>query len=350
MEDKIKISVIVPVYNTENVLEKCLESIINQTYENLEIILVNDGSEDNSINICEKYKEKDNRIIIINKENGGLSSARNEGINVATGDYISFVDSDDCIINNFYEYLVKLLVENKFPDIIQGSFERINFDDIEQAQDVLEERNKDIKEHIEVLANIEALEQLYGPNLKEYIELVVVWNKLYKKDLFDEIRFPERRLHEDEYTTYKLLYKSVKVVKSNIKIYGYIQTNNSIMRNPISQKRIDDTLNAYEEVYNFFDSKKERNLVIKAKRRYLEYCIELVQKIMLQEKDDEIDVKIKYILEKFKNFYSNNISFIEKNTINKKEIEIIEKIKEFFIKAENGGVNEENNIDGDSTP
>ena len=105
-----KISVIVPIYNVEKYLEKCLESIINQTFINLEIILINDGSTDFSGSICEKYKNKDNRIILIHKKNEGLSAARNKGLSIATGDYISFVDSDDFLDLNMYEILYKKML------------------------------------------------------------------------------------------------------------------------------------------------------------------------------------------------------------------------------------------------
>lgn len=329
MKKELKISIVVPIYNNEKVLESCLNSIVSQTYKNLEIILVNDGSTDNSKFICEDFKSKDNRIILINKENGGLSSARNAGIDIATGEYISFIDSDDYIINDFYEYLISILEKNNFPDIVQASFSRINVEKIKYTNEILENENRILEEKVQTLSNIEALEKLYGPSLEEYVDFVVVWNKLYKTKLFDNIRFPIGRLHEDEYTTYKLLYNSKKIIKSNKKIYGYIQTSNSIMRTSISQKRIDDTLDAYENVYSFFEKENQVILMAKAKRRYLEYCIELIEKIEKEEKNIENKLKVEYLSKKFKIFYDSNIDFIVKNTFDEEEFKIIEKIKRF---------------------
>ncbi|MGN1298843.1 MAG: glycosyltransferase [Candidatus Scatovivens sp.] len=329
MKKELKISIVVPIYNNEKVLESCLNSIVSQTYKNLEIILVNDGSTDNSKCICEDFKSKDNRIILINKENGGLSSARNAGIDIATGKYISFIDSDDYIINDFYEYLISILEKNNFPDIVQASFSRINVEKIKYTNEILENENRILEEKVQTLSNIEALEKLYGPSLEEYVDFVVVWNKLYKMNLFDNIRFPIGRLHEDEYTTYKLLYNSKKIIKSNKKIYGYIQTSNSIMRTSISQKRIDDTLDAYENVYSFFEKENQVILMAKAKRRYLEYCIELIEKIEKEEKNIENKLKVEYLSKKFKIFYDSNIDFIIKNTFDEEEFKIIEKIKRF---------------------
>ena len=108
----MKISVIIPVYNVEKYLKRCLDSVINQTYKNLEIILIDDGSTDKSGNICDEYAAKDKRIIVIHKENGGLSDARNKGLDICTGDYISFIDSDDWIENGFYEYVVNNVKDN----------------------------------------------------------------------------------------------------------------------------------------------------------------------------------------------------------------------------------------------
>lgn len=335
MKDYEKISVIVPVYNVETTLENCVNSIINQTYTNLEILLIDDGAKDNSGKICEKLALKDDRIKVYHKENGGLSDARNYGLDRVTGRYIAFLDADDYIVPEFYDYLIKLIKIEDNIDIAQASFLRIDIDDINRSEGLLKNENKKITEIVKVNTNIEALEKLYGPILTEYLDFVVVWNKLYKKELFDDIRFPVGKLHEDEYTTYKVLYKARKVVESNKKIHGYIQSKNSIMRSKIGQKRVDDTLNAYIELAEFCKNNNQIILEAKARRRYLEYCIELSEKINIQKDNNEEDRKRKENLNiNFKNYYKEYIEFIRKNTIDKRETKIIEELDIHYMGAE----------------
>ena len=134
------ISVIIPVYNVEKYIRFCLDSVINQTYKNLEIIIVDDGTKDSSGEIAEEYARKDSRIKVVHKENGGLSDARNVGLDIATGKYIAFLDSDDVISLDFYEYLYRLIKENDY-DIAECEFLRISSDEIENVQKILDEKN-----------------------------------------------------------------------------------------------------------------------------------------------------------------------------------------------------------------
>ncbi|MCR8746796.1 glycosyltransferase family 2 protein [Romboutsia lituseburensis] len=221
------ISIIVPVYNVEKYIHECIDSIINQTYSNIEIILVNDGSTDNSGNICEKYEKKDNRIKVVHKKNGGLSDARNVGIDISNGDYICFIDSDDWINLDMIENLYNLIIRYN-ADIAQS--------------DYVEVYNKDsmsknaIKEDIKFYNSNDMLECLYG---EEYVKTVVVWNKMYKKELFNQIRFPKGKLHEDEFTTYKIIHKANMIIDSNLPLYYYRQRENSIMNSNFNIKRLD---------------------------------------------------------------------------------------------------------------
>lgn len=237
------ISIIVPIYNVEKYIFKCVDSIINQTYKNIEIILVDDGSTDNSGTICDEYEKKDNRIKVIHKKNGGLSDARNVGIDKAKGDYLVFVDSDDWVSDKMIEYLYNNACKYK-ADIVQGDYIK-----------AYTEYNciKNIKEEINHYNSIGALNNLYE---EECTKSVVVWNKIYKKDLFEEIRFPKGKLHEDEFTTYKLLHKAKNVVDSNIPIYYYRQREGSIMQSEFSEKRL-HALEALIERKAYF---KENNL------------------------------------------------------------------------------------------
>lgn len=232
------ISIVVPIFNVEEYLERCISSILMQTYANIEVILVNDGSPDKCGDICDYYSKLDNRITVVHKENGGLSDARNVGLEISKGEYITFIDSDDWIHK---EYISKLyeLIKKTNSDISVCNFLRVSKDDFE---------NKIIKDKIYEFTNIGALKQLQN---EFYIQMVVAWGKLYKKILFDGIRFPVGRTHEDEFTTYKLLYKSKKVIFTTRPLLYYWQRHDSIMGNKLNLKRILDSILSRKERADF---------------------------------------------------------------------------------------------------
>ena len=204
------ITVIINVYNGEKFISKCLESIINQTYKNLEILIINDGSIDNTLKICENYK--DERIRIINQENMGLSLSRNVGIDNAKGEYLYFVDSDDFVENDTIEYLYKLC--KKYNTLISTCNPLIIFDynfNVEK-----------IKEEVKIIDSKQMLKKvLLAENIAG-----AIWNKLLKKDLFDNIRF-ENRIINDIVVTYKLVNKVDRIVYSNQKKYYYLKHKNA---------------------------------------------------------------------------------------------------------------------------
>ena len=171
------ISVIVPVYNVESYVAECIESIQNQTYMNLEIILVNDGSTDNSGDICDQYATYDERIKVIHKENAGVSAARNTGIEAANGDYIAFVDSDDYIAPNMYEDMLRILKENDL-DILECTAFR------DKGGEIIEGCNDG---SLEIFNRDEALK------MAMYDCFVAVWSQLYKRSAIDDVRFPVGR-------------------------------------------------------------------------------------------------------------------------------------------------------------
>ena len=206
-----KISVIVPIYKVEKYIHRCIDSIINQTYKNLEIILVDDGSPDSCPRICDEYAKKDKRIKVIHKENGGLSDARNKGVDIATGDYIAFVDSDDYIHPNMYEVLIYELEKNN-SDIALCKY-KIVYEKSKITTEI------DGKFEVYSLNNLQALDSMYG---KDGVDFIVAWNKLYKKDLFNKIRYPVGKIHEDEYTTYKLLFASKNVIYIEYELYYFL--------------------------------------------------------------------------------------------------------------------------------
>ena len=324
MLEQDKISVIVPIYNLENNVEECIKSIINQTYNNLQIILIDDGSKDKSGEICDKYEKQDKRIKVIHKVNSGLADVRNTGMDIAEGKYISFIDGDDYIFPTFYEELMGL-IQKYDADISEGQFLRINEQDVKNAENIINDYNSKIDVIQEVYDGQKALELLYGTKLQPYVNKVVVWNKLYKKELFDEVKFPRGKLHEDEYTTYKILDKCKKIVSTNKVLHGYIQTNNSIMRVDIKQKRIDDNLDAYEKCSEYFNEKNNKNLEMKCRRRYLENCIELAGKVSRttnEVKEQQIDIIQKRFVENYDKYIENIIAYQSTN----REKRIIEDI------------------------
>lgn len=264
-----KISVIVPVYNVEDYLEECIDSILNQTYSNLEIILVDDGSPDNCGQICDDYAKKDNRIKVIHKENGGLSDARNIGIENSIGKYITFIDSDDCVNKKYIEILYNQLINTK-SDISVCSYKTFNDFYIDE----------DFKlNDTEILTRQEILLKLYGENNR--INYVVSWGKLYKKKLFDTISFPKGKIHEDEYTTYKLYEECNLVSYTSLQLYYYRVRNDSIMKKKISRKRL-DALQAFDEQLDYYRKQNNKDIEIRCCR---EYCL-LLSCLFLKFKED----------------------------------------------------------------
>lgn len=211
------ISIIVPVYKVEPYLRRCLDSIVNQTYTNLEIILVDDGSPDNCPQICDEYAAKDNRIVVMHKENGGLSDARNAGLDICKGEYISFVDSDDWIIQNYIEILLSLCIKEK-ADIAIGMHKKEGL--LNKSLDSTACTN------YVIMDSKQALKQLFNENA---LTFTVSWGKLYKKELWDQLRFPPKKLYEDAYIRHRLYDKSSIICFLKEPIYFYTQRPDSIM-------------------------------------------------------------------------------------------------------------------------
>lgn len=243
----MKISIIVPIYNVEIYLEKCINSILNQTLSDFELIMVNDGSTDRSGEICNKYEMMDSRIKIIHKKNGGLSSARNAGLDVARGEYIGFVDSDDYIDKQMYEKMIEKSIKSDSDIVICDMKYNLNGKDISQTQ----------FEDFGIIDRNEALIQYFNHrSFKSHAQ-----NKIYKKELFNNIRFPEGKLFEDVAVFYKLLYKSKRISFINEKLYIYNQGNiNSITKKCINNKHFDLIDNALQVVQFFMKCKESQEL------------------------------------------------------------------------------------------
>ncbi|MEY8733657.1 glycosyltransferase [Peribacillus frigoritolerans] len=218
MKDKL-ISVIIPIYNVQDLLPKCIESIINQTYEKLEIILVNDGSKDNSALICEQYAKKDKRIKVIHKPNGGLSDARNAGLEIAKGDYIAFVDSDDYIINNAYEVMILEATRHDL-DIVAANAEVLNG---KSKSNLMKEKHMPT----EIITGLDYLCE----SIKQSSFQACAWLNLYRKNLLidNNFYFEKGLLHEDEEWTPRVFLKANKVKYMDFKFYNYVIREGSIM-------------------------------------------------------------------------------------------------------------------------
>ena len=235
------ISIVVPVYKVENYLSRCIDSILKQTYNCFELILVNDGSPDRCGEICDKYAKTDNRIKVIHKRNGGLSDARNVGITASTGKYITFIDSDDWVNERYLEVLYNL-IKSRNADISICNFLRTSHENISI--------NNAKRAIVYEYSNIDALEVLTG---RFNVQMVIACGKLYKLELFEKIWFPVGKVHEDEFTTYKLLYKANKVVYSTEVLHYYWQREDSIMGAGFDIKNKINAIEALEERADFFE-------------------------------------------------------------------------------------------------
>lgn len=263
------VSVVVPIYNVEKYLNRCLDSILSQTYSNIEIILVDDESKDSSSTICERYAKQDNRIKVYHKKNGGLSSARNFGINKAKGDWLYFIDGDDWIDINTISNLVNSAIENNC-QIAMGSYIFCSSEE--------EFKKTDIVETVELYTPKEALSEMTS-GLK-YVFYAP--NRLFKKELFSDIRFPLDKLFEDMYTIYKVIDKADKIVYNSKAKYAYFQRNDSITHNKFNSKQMDwyFALQQYKQfcLTNYPELKEKlNNLVVFC-------CISLINKILVTDK------------------------------------------------------------------
>ena len=301
--EKEKISVIIPVYNVEKYLKRCLDSVINQTYKNLEIILVDDGSTDNSGKICDEYAKNDKRIIVIHKENGGVSVARNIGLDICTGDYVNFIDSDDWIDLKFFKKLYDNLLKSHA--------------DISCCDYIRTEKYKNLKK--EFLNYMD----YYGENILEvYLEkeLTSPCNKLYKKELWQNIKFPANKTNEDICTIFKIFLKSKIVIYTEEKLYYYYKHSDSTIKSKFSNKNL-DLLDAWQEVVRL-SKKYPDNIQRLAKFRLKKAYFSLLGVIAyygMENTQENIEIK-NYIFKKFKENYilllkSNLISFNRKIAI-----------------------------------
>ncbi len=240
MED-IKASIIIPVYNVEFQLRRCLDSVLYQKYENIEIILVNDGSTDNSLKICNEYCLKDSRIILINKLNGGLSSARNAGIERASGNIIFFIDSDDWVSDDFCSCTISAFLKHDV-DIVIFGFNIVT--------------GKHVRKFVAKKSGLITKEDAINGLLVDKDIRNYAWNKAYKAELFKNIRYPEGKTFEDVATTFKVFDKASSFYIIDKPLYNYeIRVNGISTKWWKSEKKINDYFDVRCEQYDYIKNR-----------------------------------------------------------------------------------------------
>ena len=258
------VSIIIPVYNVQWYLDKCVESVLQQDYPALEVLLVDDGSTDSSGQLCDEWEKKDSRIRVIHKENGGLSDARNAGLDAASGDYIAFVDSDDYIAKDMIRKLYDALAENN------ADLSICNFLYVDENGKFLSGRNKTLPIENETLSGLEAIRKMSAAGKKGWY-YITAWNKLYRRSLFSTIRFPKGKIHEDEFIAHRVFALCETVACIRDAGYYYVQRTGSIMRT----RNMKSNLHAAEALLDRARFCDEHELNFCAGRAYLKAAMYL---------------------------------------------------------------------------
>lgn len=302
--EDVKISVIVPAYNVQKYLERCINSILNQTYQNLEILIIDDGSTDDTGKMCDEYQKKDSRIKVIHQENKGLSAARNTGIDLATGDYLMFVDSDDEILPQMIETLNNIRLKTK-ADISMCSYY-----EIKEGEEIVEDNYVEPK----VFTGTKKHLLIY----RDWGNAVVQWNKLFNRKIFEHLRFPEGKFHEDEFIYHREYDLAERVALTKQRLYIYYQHKESITKTPNIEKKYHICL-AYMDRIEYYEKAKMNEPTFYTIER-LELLIKEIEEGFIKNLDDkefELEFnKIKeYVVKKKKR---NRLNYIKQYLIRKK--------------------------------
>lgn len=275
-----EISVIVPVYKVEPYLRRCVDSILAQTFSDIEVILVDDGSPDGCPAICDEYAWLDKRVKVIHQKNGGLSAARNAGLDwvFANSDsqWISFVDSDDWVHPQFLEYLHRAAVESKVKISICNVREVSSFT---TADDILPSG----------IYTVEDAMAFYSEN---YFLGTVAWNKIYSREVFLQARYPVGKLHEDAFLTYRLLYQAYRIAYIDSSLYYYYRNENSIMHSSYSLSRISE-VEALEEQYHFFIAHSLEKNILPSRERLIGRYAEHISSLQSMNNKDALEIAYK---------------------------------------------------------
>ena len=280
-----KVSIIIPVFNVENYLERCLKSVICQSFKDIEIIIINDGSTDKSLEICKKFAELDKRIILINQENSGVSAARNAGINISTGKYISFVDSDDFIEHDMIEFLLNNLEKNNADIATCGLYDCY----IKNNNKIKRICNKN-KNKFGIIDSHEALKEIFINGKVSFF----IYDKLYKKKIFDNLRFCENIIYEDAEIMPKIITRASKIFYNFSPKYYYLRHENSITSSKFKKQDL-DIIKISKKNLEFI--KKNYNYASKqAEFRFLWSYLALIDKIIWSNLNLENSKEFKNIL------------------------------------------------------
>lgn len=321
MKELPLISVIVPVYRVEQYLDRCLRSITEQSYRNLEIILVDDGSPDRSGAICDAWAEKDSRIRVIHKQNAGAGAARNTGLDVATGEIVSMIDSDDYLQEHMYEHLLGLMTEDvdiAECDIVMTESDEYPLDDGSKAE-----------------TGVYALEDAMRLHIRDEIFCQTPPNKLYRSSLIGDIRFPEGNLIDDEYFTYRLIGNARKLARSSARMYAYRQQPGSAMHKAFSLKRLQG-LEAKEQRLEYLEARMP-SLVYEAKFDLFFTAMFILQECLRSLKGAELEqarIYIRRLLEKITPLEQNPEASAKKNLLLRlaqKNFEAVCRVLNFLI-------------------
>lgn len=292
------VSVIVPIYNTEKYLEKCIKSILAQTHANIEVVLVNDGSTDHSGAIIDTYAQRDNRIVVINKSNGGLSDARNAGIEKCSGDYITFIDADDFVSPNYVEVLLNTLNDEN-ADLVLCEFEIVN----EEGASINylsngERTNKFVSKFPTISTS--GTDIIYRSYIeKNGYKYIVAWNKIYKKEFFVNLRFPINLIHEDEHVFADVFIHAKKIAFVDIPLYYYVQRDSGIMAEKNAARSLKSLSIVHAHRKNLFKDKYEE-LYICDLKQYARQIIKGYHWLSPKEKE-EYKTEYQNVLNELKN-------------------------------------------------
>ena len=267
------VSVIVPVYKVEKYLDRCVNSILKQTYNNFELILVDDGSPDKCPEMCDEYAKKDLRVKVIHKENGGLSDARNAGTAIAKGEYITFIDSDDWVLTDYIETLLDLLIAH------DAQMSICSFQKVTKPDDTKENQGSKTKTY----NKIEALENLLYQKPFDNS----AWGKLYQADIAKKHLYPKGKLFEDLGTTYKMIEECERVVWTDTPLYCYFFNSDSITHQEFSVKRL-DILELIDEQYDYICTTYPQIKKAASSRKFSAYCYAIKQLKNQNDKWDEV--------------------------------------------------------------
>lgn len=265
------VSVIVPVYNVRPYLRSCVDSILAQSLTGIEIVLVDDGSTDGSGLICDEYARQNKCIQVIHKDNGGLGSARNAGLDAATGEYVAFVDSDDRIAPEMYQQLLLALRDSK-ADLSICGYRKVEGHEEQGVANTYAS---------ETMTGMQALEKLYT---NDYVYFTIACNKLFKRSVFDSLRFPQGKLFEDGYAAFRFYFAAQTVVCLPECYYFYLTRSGSITTSLLSIKNLDG-LDAEVDSIDFLNEKDCFDLLAKAQIKYAGAVINNLKRYNLKEKD-----------------------------------------------------------------